>query len=163
MKILKNIKEIKMKINADHKLLLDLFEQDPDLKIEVKKNILETSLKHESWKIIDEKVRIALTSVISEFNYEIIERKSYNKFVLSESLKSLIKKQFDNELSGFIENEIEKMEEAIEEKINEKTKYFESLIDDYIDKQINKGLAQYIEKQIKMKINQVIKTLKEEN
>ena len=148
---------IKIQIN-DGKSVEKLIESDDNLKIEIKKAILDGFAKRYIKTVAtDEAIQQLRKSIVDELRatdyFGLLDKTPTHQLLLSDTMKKLIKDKINNTIECLITDEILKIELKLIDKINDRVNdiipsYDEEKINDLMKLFITKRLSEIMKKNI---------------
>lgn len=147
-----------MEIKIDHKAVREMFDKDHEFEVLVKKNILETSLKHQTWKIVDEKVRSVIGNEIRNVNDTLLTGtypRVLNPFIEAR-IKESLERSLDKTINDYIDSKLKTIRDDMKKEIDNRAEYIIAQVDEFLEKTINHNMAMIINDKVNEKIKNVI-------
>lgn len=140
---------IKIQIN-DGKSVEKLIESDDNLKIEIKKAILDGFAKRYIKTVAtDEAIQQLRKSIVDELRatdyFGLLDKTPTHQLLLSDTMKKLIKDKINNTIECLITDEILKIELKLIDKINDRVN---DIIPSYDEEKINELMKLFITKRL---------------
>lgn len=150
-----------IEIKIDHKTVRDLMDADPEFKVKVKQAILETAVKHESYRMVDVEMRKIIDAEISQA-YNVMFKYMNGKRLIPDHIKEEISRLFSNRVQEAVNKCCSEAMESIRKKTEERAAYIESVCIANVEKVVNKAVAQTISDKVDERIAAVVNALKGE-